>query len=162
MKSRAALLPVALLLASLTACGATGGRNGPYAPAGASLYERQVIGALGETEVNATQRQTVLAAFDALAPKLKQTDAEDLRLQRRWAALDPRSAGYGAEVETLATQAASLAGERLKALGSFNQTVATTLDASQWARWSNVMAQQRAAFEFGRRLDPTYRPEEQR
>lgn len=162
MKLRATLLPFALLLATLTACGATGGRNGPYAPVGASLYERQVIGALGETEVSAAQRQAVLAAFDAMAPRLKQNDAEDLRLQRRWAGLDPRSVGYSAEVDALATQAAGVAAERLRALGSFNQTVATTLDAGQWARWSSVMAQQRAAFEFGRRLDPTYRAEEQR
>lgn len=162
MKSPVTLLSAALLLASLTACGTTGGRNGPYSPAGASLYERQVIGALGETDANAAQRQAVLAAFDTLAPRLKKTDTEDLSLQRRWAALDPRAASYGAEVEAVAAQAASVAGERLKALGSFNQTVATTLDASQWARWSSVMAQQRAAFEFGRRLDPTYRAEEQR
>lgn len=163
MNLRAAPALFATLFAAFTlaACAsAGGGGNGPYVPAGTSTYERQVIGALAETEVNDAQRQAVLAAFDAMAPRLKKNDADELRLQRRWNALDPRAASYGADVEALASEAATLAAERLRALGAFNGTVATTLDAGQWARWSNVMAQQRAAFEFGRRLDPTFRPGE--
>lgn len=148
------------LAATLAACASPGGGNGPYAPTSGSQYERQVIGALSEIKVSEEQRQTVLGAYDALAPKLKHNDAEDARVQRRWEALDPRAAGYLAQAETVAEQAGTLDAERFKALAQFNQTVATALDASQWATWSRVMNDQRAAFENGRRLDPTFRPGE--
>ncbi len=149
-----------LLLTLLSACVASGGRNGPFALTNASRYERQVVGALGETKVTPGQRQAVLAAYDLMAPLLKQNDAEDQRVQRRWESLDPHAANYLAEVDALAQQAATLAADRLKTLARFNQAVATTLDGSQWAAWSRVMNDQRAAFENGRRLDPTFRPEE--
>ena len=154
-------LLAALVASALAACASPGGGNGPYAPTTGSQYERQVIGALGEVKVTAEQRQAVLAAYDAMAPKLKQNDSEDARLQRRWEALDPRAADYTVQADALAQQAATLAADRLKALAQFNQTVATTLDASQWSAWSRVMNDQRAAFENGRRLDPTFRPGEQ-
>ena len=153
-------LPIALAALTLAACAAPGGRNGPYAPTTGSQYERQVIGALGETKVTAEQRQTVLSAYDAMAPKLKQNDLDEARVERRWESLDPRGVNYLAETDALAQQAATLAADRLKVLAQFNQTVATTLDASQWAKWSSVMNDQRAAFENGRRLDPTFRPGE--
>lgn len=157
MKKAAAL---ALLLTSLAGCSTPGARNGPYAPTTGSTYERQVIGALGETKVSAEQRQTVLAAYDAMAPRLKQNDKEDVRVQRNWEALDPHAPDYLAQVDALSRQAATLAADRLKALAQFNQVVATTLDGDQWSRWAAVMNDQRAAFENGRRLDPTYRPGE--
>lgn len=157
MKKPAAL---ALLALSLVSCSSPGARNGPYAPTTGSIYERQVIGALGETTVSTAQRQIVLAAYDAMAPRLKANDAEDLAVQRRWAALDPKAPNYQAEVDAIAQSAATLAADRLKALAAFNQSVATTLDDSQWAKWSSVMRDQRAAFEDGRRLDPTFRPGE--
>ena len=153
-------LPIALVAATLAACAAPGGGNGPYAPITGSQYERQVIGALGETKVTVEQRQAVLAAYDAMAPKLKQNDADDLRVQRQWESLNPRAADYLAQVDALAQQAATASADRLKALAQFNQVVATTLDAGQWASWSRVMNDQRAAFENGRRLDPTFRPGE--
>lgn len=152
---------IALLAATLSSCASPGGRNGPYVPATGSSYERQVIGALGETtNVTAQQRQTVLAAYDDMAPRLKKNDVEEVRVQRSWEALDPRASDYLAQVDAVAQQASTLAADRLKLLAQFNQTVATTLDASQWATWSRVMNDQRAAFENGRRLDPTFRPEE--
>ncbi len=157
MKNTAAL---ALLTLVLAACATPDGRNGPYVPTTGSLYERQVIGALGETKVTAEQRQAVLAAYDTMAPRLKQNDLEELRVQRRWEALDPHAPDYLAQVDVVAQAAAALAAERLKTLAQFNQTVATTLDSSQWSRWSQVMSDQRAAFENGRRLDPTFRPGE--
>ena len=153
MKKAAAFAALALL----AACTGPGPRNGPYAPTTGSTYERQVIGALGETKVSTTQRQAVLDAYDQLAPKLKQNDAEDLRVQRRWEALDPSAADYLAQVETVAQQAATVTADRLKAMAQFNQVVATTLDAKQLSRWSSVMNDQRAAFENARRLDPTFR-----
>lgn len=149
-------------LALLAACTGPGPRNGPYAPTTGSTYERQVIGALGETKVSTPQRQTVLAAYDQLAPKLKQNDAEDLRVQRRWEALNPSAADYLAQADVIAQQAATVAAERLKAMAQFNQVVAITLNAQQLARWSAVMNDQRAAFENARRLDPTFRRDEQR
>lgn len=158
MKKAAAFAALTLL----AACSNLGPRNGPYAPTTGSTYERQVIGALGETTVSAAQRQTVLAAYDQLAPKLKQNDAEDLRVQRRWEALDPSATDYLAQAEVVAQQAASVAAERLKVMALFNQVVATTLNASQFSRWSAVMYDQRAAFENARRLDPTFRRDEPR
>lgn len=158
MKKAAAFAALALL----AACVGPGPRNGPYAPTTGSTYERQVIGALGETTVSAAQRQTVLAAYDQLAPKLKQNDAEDLRVQRRWEALNPSAADYLAQADVVALQAATVAAERLKVMAQFNQVVATTLNAQQLARWSAVMNDQRAAFENARRLDPTFRRDEQR
>lgn len=157
MKFALLITPIALAAALLTACAAPGASNGPYTPTTGSLYERQVIGALGETNVNAVQRQTVLAAYDTMAPRLKQNDAEDARVQRRWEALDPHASNYLAAADGVAQQAAALAADRLKALAEFNQTVARTLDAGQWARWASVMNDQRAAFENGRQLDPTFR-----
>lgn len=156
MKKAAALS----LLVLLTACATPGGRNGPYEPITGAQYERQVIGALGETKVSAEQRQAVLNAYDVMAPKLKQNDADELRMQRRWESLDPHAADYTAQADAVAQQAATLAADRLKALAQFNQTVASTLDAGQWSVWSRVMNDQRAAFENGRRLDPTFRPGE--
>lgn len=153
-------LPIALAALTLAACAAPGGRNGPYAPTTGSQYERQVIGALGETKVTTEQRQAVLAAYDAMAPKLKQNDADDQRVQRQWEALDPRAADYSAQVDGVAQQAATVSANRLKTLAQFNQVVAATLDGSQWSRWASVMSDQRAAFENGRRLDPTFRPGE--
>ena len=150
-----------LLAVALSSCASPGGRNGPYVPSTGSTYERQVIGALGETKVNAEQRQAVLDAYDAMAPLLKQNDAEDLRVQRRWEALDPHAADYLIQADAVAQQAASLAADRLKALAKFNQTVAATLNAAQWSRWSLAMSDERAAFENARRLDPTFRPGEQ-
>jgi len=150
----------AFFLAGLVACAAPRGGNGPYSPGAGSLYERQVIGALDETKVSSAERQAVLAAFDAMSPKLQQNDADNLRVQRRWESLDPRTANYAAEADAVAQQAAAVAAERLKALAQFNQKVAGTLSASQWATWTRVMSDQRAAFENGRRLDPTFRPEE--
>jgi len=157
MKKTAAL---ALLALSLGSCSSPGARNGPYAPTTGSTYERQVIGALGETTVSAAQRQTVLAAYDLMAPRLKKNDADNRRVQREWESLDPHAADYLTQVDTLAQQAATVSAERLKALAQFNHVVASTLDASQWSRWASVMNDQRAAFENGRRLDPTYRPGE--
>lgn len=151
-----ALLSLATLL---TACASGAARNGPYAPTTGSTYERQVIGALGETEVKPEQRAAVLAAYDHMAPQLKRNDADDLRLQRRWAQLDPRASDYLPAAEALAAEAAAIAADRLKLLAQFNQTVASTLDGTQWARWSAVMSDQRAAFENARRLDPTFRPD---
>ncbi|MES2684846.1 MAG: hypothetical protein V4650_15105 [Pseudomonadota bacterium] len=149
------------LLVTLLGCAAPGARNGPYAPTTGSTYERQVIGALGETKVTAEQRRAVLAAYDTMAPRLKQNDADDLRVQRQWESLDPHAADYLAQVDAVAQQAATLSADRLKVLAAFNRAVATTLDASQWSRWASVMNDQRAAFENGRRLDPTFRPGEQ-
>lgn len=149
-----------LLAATLSACVASGQRNGPYAPSSGSVYERQVIAALGETTATAAQRQAVLGAFDALGPRLKDNDRDDMRLQQRWQALDPHASDYLAQADALAQQAAALAANRLKALAQFNQVVASTLDHSQWLRWSNVMNEQLAAFENGRRLDPSFHREE--
>lgn len=157
MKKIAAL---ALLVASISSCSAPGARNGPYAPTTGSTYERQVIGALGETKVSSEQRQAVLAAYDVMAPRLKKNDAEDLRVQRQWESLDPHASDYLAQVDDVAQKAAGVSADRLKMLAQFNQAVAATLDASQWARWASVMNEQRAAFENGRRLDPTFRPGE--
>ncbi len=159
MKNIATAFSLALLL---TACASGGGRNGPYAPTTGSTYERQVIGALGETSVNVTQRTVVLKAYDKMAPLLKQNDADDLRLQRRWLQLDPRGADYLAQTDALAAETASIASDRLKLLAAFNQTVAATLDQSQWTKWSVVMNDQRAAFENARHLDPTFRRGEPR
>ncbi len=157
MKNTAAL---ALLVASISSCSAPGARNGPYTPTTGSTYERQVIGALGETKVSSEQRQAVLAAYDVMAPRLKKNDAEDMRVQRQWESLDPHAADYLAQVDDVAQKAASVSADRLKMLAQFNKTVAATLDASQWSRWASVMNEQRAAFENGRRLDPTFRPGE--
>ena len=151
---------ITLFAAALIGCASPGGRNGPYLPITGSTYERQVIGALGETKVNAEQRQAVLAAYDVMAPLLKQNDADDLRVQRRWEALDPHTADYQAQVDAVALQAANVAANRLKALAQFNQAVAATLDNAQWSRWSLAMHDERAAFENARRLDPTFRPGE--
>lgn len=150
----------AALAALLAGCSSTGARNGPYAPTTGSTYERQVIGALGETKVSSEQRQAVLAAYDVMAPRLKKNDAEDVRVQRQWESLDPHAADYIAQVDDVAQKAASVSADRLKMLAQFNQVVAATLDASQWSRWATVMNEQRAAFENGRRLDPTFRPGE--
>ncbi|MES2883559.1 MAG: hypothetical protein V4709_02045 [Pseudomonadota bacterium] len=151
---------ITLLAVTLGSCASPGGGNGPYSPATGSTYERQVIGALGETKVRPEQRQAVLAAYDVMAPRLKQNDADELRMQRRWETLDPHAADYQAQVDVVAQQAASLAADRLKALAQFNQAVAATLDAGQWSRWSLAMRDERAAFENARRLDPTFRPGE--
>ena len=98
-------LPASLALAALlTACAGGpvgGGGNGPYAPPGGSTYERQVIAALSETKASPEQRAAVLAAFDKLGPALKENDAAERRLQRSWAALDPKSAGYAADADAL-------------------------------------------------------------
>lgn len=155
---------LAPLILAVLLCGCASGsaRNGPYAPTTGSTYERQVIGALGETDVNAAQRSAVLTAYDKMAPLLKSNDADDLRLQRRWVQLNPRAADYLAQADALAAEAATLAADRLKMLAQFNQAVATTLDDGQWARWSAAMNDQRAAFENGRRLDPTFRRDEPR
>ena len=149
-----------LLASMLSACVATGQRNGPYEPNAGSVYERQVIAALGETTANATQRQAVLGAFDALGPRLKGNDRGDQQLQRRWQGLDPHASDYLAQADVLAQQAAALAADRLKALAQFNHVVANTLDTSQWLRWTNVMNEQLAAFENGRRLDPSFHPDD--
>lgn len=157
-------LPASLALAVLvTACAGGpvgGGGNGPYAPPGGSTYERQVIAALSETKASPEQRAAVLAAFDKLGPALKENDAAERRLQRSWAALDPKSAGYAAEADALAIKAGAQAAERLKALAGFNRSVAATLEGSEWARWSRLMNDERAAFENARQIDPTYRPGE--
>ncbi len=155
------LAPVLVVFAALIGgCATSRGGNGPYSPSTGSLYERQVVGALGEIEIAPAQRQAVLTAYDVMAPQLKANDAADLRLQRDWESLDPRSTDYQVEVNRLADAAAALASERLRVLAQFNQNVAKTLDASQWSAWSRVMSDQRAAFEDGRRLDPTFRPGE--
>ncbi len=160
MKNAALITLSTLLAAALGSCVSVDARNGPYAPTTGSSYERQVIGALGETKVSAEQRQLVLAAYDRMAPLLKQNDAEDLRLQRSWESLDPHAADYQAQVEAVAQQAAGLAADRLRALAQFNQSVASTLDSAQWSRWSLAMRDERAAFENAQRLDPTFRPGE--
>lgn len=156
MKKAAALASLVLM----ASCASPGGYNGPYSPVSGSLYERQVIGALGVTQANGTQRQAVLAAYDRMAPLLKQNDAADLKVQRRWDSLDPKSAGYLADAELLAKEAATLAAERITVLAQFNQAVAAALDGGQWSRWSSAMRDERAAFENARRIDPTYRPGE--
>jgi hypothetical protein len=149
----------ALTLGFLSACVASGNHNGPYSPLLGSAYERQVVGALGEITASSAQRQAVLAAYDQMAPLLKQNDADDIALQRDWRALDPKATDYLSQADALAQQAAALSANRLKALARFNQTVAATLDAGQWAEWSRVMSDRRAAFENGRRLNPSFRPD---
>ncbi|HSW13226.1 MAG TPA: hypothetical protein VLI06_10340 [Solimonas sp.] len=127
--ARCALLLLSALVLSACASRPMGGGD----PGG--LSEVQVVRALTAVGASDPQRREVLAAYDAVMPRLRALQSEREVLRAQLQALSPRQPDYAERVRPLARQWGESYAREIEAFADYEAAAFKALGEERWQAW---------------------------